>query len=241
MTAMHTDRSPVLVALQRADARMQRDGQDPTPRDVIEAFAQAAQAQMATPRPAAGEASLGEGEESRAELERLRRAYDELEDQLVRVTQDRDQVRTRNATLRRAADRAASWWDAAKDLNRLWHAEEALREEAVARLEADRDERQERIVALATQVSELTAEQDELRDENAALADELAQVRRELEAATADTARHRHFYPWPDPSRPPEPCDCGATYPRDRVRRDDPRPEPEEMWDRIRDELAGWA
>lgn len=215
MTAVHTDRSPVLVALQRADQRLVRDGADPTPSDVLEAFAAAAQAQISADAPAP--------------------APTVPEPALPQPAGSSD-----------AAKRAASWWEQAKDLKRLWLGEEALREEAVARLEADRDEWRQRSEQLA-------AERDELLDENVNLADELAQVRqdcealrRELDAATTDTGTHRHYYPWPDPAEPPQPCDCGATHPRYRIHRANPRSDAgtdrwADLFDRIRAELPGWA
>ncbi len=70
----------------------------------------------------------------------------------------------------------------------------------------------------------------------------LQEKQRLVREQAARLERHRHDYPWPDPSRPPQACECGHPWPLTKPRPAPPVPSPEvvDPWDRIRSELKDW-
>lgn len=75
-----------------------------------------------------------------------------------------------------------------------------------------------------------------------------AVLRQKLRRATERLERaeqHEHFYPWPDPAKPPEPCACGRLWPRlldEDTEEVEPDLEPwDALWARLRVDLADWG
>lgn len=119
------------------------------------------------------------------------------------------------------------------------------------------------IAELTRQVGKLRADYDAVKADKDTASSEVERLQRELgdalravaEAAeeralavqAADVERaHSHAWDWTDPTKPPLPCECGKPFPRLQLEEDTepvvPDRDPwDEVWDRLRTDLAGWG
>ncbi|GAB3376389.1 hypothetical protein [Amycolatopsis echigonensis] len=193
-------------ALARADRRYAtRFGDDPAPREYLDALANAVRPFLTEPKTSRDSAPDSERETALASVAaELRVDNARLADQL-----QAEQDKTKRLTAELEQARAA-----------IEGKNEALREHAAT-------------------VERLRAElADAERDRDAAHA-----ALDEQDAARVEP--HQHRYPWPDPSRLPEPCECGREYPRavppPTRAAADPEPEPwGGLLGQVRGELRGW-
>lgn len=219
MTATVAAAANVLTAVTRADQEWCRNRtDDPLDDERREHFAAAIQARLTGPTDDATAASFDQRlDDVRAELGKHVAAQQRRAE---RAEQHGNELGEQILNEHRALEAVQRERD-----TKLAELTEALEERDQARAE---------VKALARRLADEQAETARLRDQVDHIRDEAARV-----------GQHVCRYPWPDPTKPPGPCDCGRPWPR--LRAEDTEEVPadtnpwDDVWARLRAELDGWG